>query len=144
MASAKILLAAAAAVAACAPLATPPPSPAPRGALALHGEAGVPARIGAAFHTEVARRFTGDTGMEAAAGDLTANGFICSSKGAYPQVKIGEVVAVCELPKPHGLCSDMWTVDLRLRQVTRALDFHRVAPEGRFARTCVSGASPDG
>ena len=56
----------------------------------------------------------------------------------------GGVLTVCELPKPHGLCSDKWTVDLRLKRVTRQISFHRITAEGRFARVCVAGASPDG
>ncbi len=129
--------------AACAPVTTPPVS-APTGALALHADEAVPARVNAAFAAEIAGRYLGDIGLETVVGDLTVNGFVCNARGSYPQVQPGGVLSVCELPKPHGLCSDMWTVDLKLKRVTRALSFHRVAAEGRFARSCVAGASPDG
>ena len=76
--------------------------------------------------------------------DLINNRVPAANLTARVDVKVGEVYARCELPKPHGLCSDKWAVDLRLRELTRALDFARVSSEGRFERFCASGASPNG
>ena len=130
---------------ACAPVEhAPVPAAPPPGRIELHQDARIPADIDAAFRSGIVARYIGDVGLETTAADLTANGFICHDLGAYPAVQPGGVLTVCELPKPHGLCTDMWTVDLRLKRVTRQISFHRVAAEGRFARTCVSGASPDG
>ena len=117
---------------------------APTGRLALHADRAVPAAINTAFAGEVARRYSGERGAEEVRNELIAQGFQCADIGANPDVKMGEVYAACELPKPHGLCSDKWVVDLRLKRLTRALDFARVAPEGRFERFCVAGASPNG
>lgn len=118
-----------------------PPS---SGALALHADKAVPADISAAFAREVSARYPGQHGAEAMRTALAAQGFQCADTGASPDVRVGEIYAQCTLPKPHGLCSDSWIVDLRLKGLTRALDFAQVAPEGRFARTCTNGASPDG
>lgn len=116
----------------------------PSGPIALHADKAVPAAISAAFAREVEARLSGVRGAEEARGVLMAQGFQCADAGDGPDVRVGEVYARCELPKPHGLCSDKWTVDLRLRELTRALDFARVSPEGRFERFCTNGASPDG
>lgn len=127
---------------ACAPVETAPKAPADP--LALHADKRIPADINAAFAAGIAARFAGARGAEEVSGELSRAGFICTQKGAYPEIKAGEILAVCELPKPHGLCSDKWTVTLTLRAVTRALDFHRVTTEGAFSRFCIAGASPDG
>lgn len=135
------------ALAACAtsPVETRPTStPTPSGAIALHVDKAIPADINAAFAREIAARYSGERGAEEVRNDLMSQGFQCADTGANPDVKLGEVYATCDLPKPHGLCSDKWSVDLRLKRLTRALDFARVAPEGRFERFCTSGASPNG
>lgn len=135
------------ALAACATATTdpaPPETPAQAGALALHADKAVPAEISTAFAREVAGRYPGERGAEEVRAELIAQGFQCADTGANPDVKMGEVYAACDLPKPHGLCSDKWIVDLRLRRLTRALDFARVTPEGRFERFCIAGASPNG
>ena len=119
---------------------TPPSS----GALALHAEKSVPADISASFAREIAARYGADRGAESVRNDLMAQGFQCADAGANPDVKVGEVYAACELPRPHGLCSDKWIVDLRLKRLVRAVDFARVAAEGRFERFCIAGASPNG
>lgn len=121
-----------------------PTTPQVTGPLALHAAAAVPAEISAAFAREVAGRYAGERGAEEVRNDLIAQGFQCADIGANPDVKIGEIYAACQLPKPHGLCSDKWVVDLRLKRLTRALDFARVTSEGRFERYCVAGASPNG
>ena len=113
-------------------------------ALSLHADKAVPAEISAAFAREVSARYPGQHGAEAMRTALAAQGFQCADTGANPDVKVGEVYAACTLPKPHGLCSDKWVVDLRLKQLTRALDFAQVTPEGRFERFCTNGASPNG
>ncbi len=141
----KLLLAGVLLAAACAPIETvPAPPPAPKGAVALHADARIPAQIDAAFRSEIGARYSADAGAASIVADLTQNGFICRELGAYPQVQPSELLAVCDLPKPHGLCSDMWTVDLKLKDVTGGISVQRVAAAGRFVRTCVSGASPDG
>lgn len=140
------------ALAACATsTVTPPPgeappvvAPAPTGAIALHADKAVPAEISAAFAREIAARLPGLRGAEEVRGALMGQGFQCADVSDGPDVKIGEIYARCELPKPHGLCSDKWLVDLRLKELTRALDFARVTPEGRFERFCTNGASPNG
>jgi hypothetical protein len=135
----RALLIAALALAGCA--ASTPSGPAPTGPLALHAERAAPAEISAAFAREIALRYPGELGGEAVRKDLVAQGFQCADSGASPEVRVGEIYARCDLPKPHGLCSDRWIVDLRLKGLTRALDFARVTPEGRFERSCVGGAS---
>ncbi len=144
----RVLAAAAfAALAACATSAvdTPPAeTPAPSGALALHADAAIPADISAAFAREISARYGVERGAEEVRTDLMAQGFQCADVGANPDVGLGEVYASCTQPKPHGLCSDKWVVDLRLKRLTRALDFARVTPEGRFERFCTNGASPNG
>ena len=130
---------------ACAPLGSAPEAPlAPMDEVALHQDVRLPADIDAAFRGEIATRYSVDAGVETVSNDLARSGFICRPEGVYPQVRPGGVLKVCELPKPHGLCSDMWTVDLKLKQVTGQIAVQRVTPEGRFTRTCVSGASPNG
>lgn len=119
----------------------PPPASGP---IALHADKAVPAEISAAFAREVEARLPGVRGAEEVRGVLMAQGFQCADAGDGPDVRVGEVYARCELPKPHGLCSDKWMVDLRLRGLTRALDFARVSAEGRFERFCTNGASPNG
>lgn len=130
--------------AACAPTVVAPTAPGAVGPLPLHADRAVPADIDAAFRAAVAGRYAGDIGQDAAVADLEANSFVCVDNGAYPQVRAGGVLTVCELPKPHGLCADKWTVSLRLKPVTRQVSYHRVGAEGAFARTCVAGASPEG
>lgn len=116
----------------------------PSGPIALHADKAVPAAISAAFAREVEVRLSGVRGAEEVRGVLMAQGFQCADAGDGPDVRVGEVYAHCELPKPHGLCSDKWTVDLRLRELTRAVDFARVSADGRFERFCTNGASPNG
>lgn len=130
---------------------TPPPgaappevAPAPTGQIALHADKAIPADISAAFAREIAARLPGVRGAEEVRGALMAQGFQCADAGDGPEVKIGEIYARCALPTPHGLCSDKWLVELRLKELTRAIDFARVTPEGRFERFCTNGASPNG
>lgn len=134
-------LVAALALAGCA---ASPPDVVKTGPLALHADRAAPAAISTAFAGEVARRYAGERGAEEVRNELVAQGFQCADAGANPDVSVGEIFVACDLPKPHGLCSDKWVVDLRLRRLTRALDFARVTPEGRFERFCVAGASPNG
>lgn len=143
MAIAGALLAAGCASSTIAPAPDAPTTPSTT-ALSLHADKAVPAEISAAFAQEVSARYPGQHGAEAMRTALAAQGFQCADTGANPDVKVGEVYAACTLPKPHGLCSDKWVVDLRLKQLTRALDFAQVTPEGRFERFCTNGASPNG
>jgi hypothetical protein len=113
-------------------------------ALSLHADKAIPADISAAFAREVSARYPGQHGAEAMRAALAAQGFQCADTGASPDVRVGEVYAQCTLPKAHGRCSDKWVVDLRLKQLTRALDFAQVTPEGRFERFCTNDASPNG
>lgn len=129
---------------ACAPTVSAPRAPGAQGPLPLHADRAIPADIDTAFRAAVAGRYAGDIGQDAAVADLEANGFVCLDNGAYPQIRAGGVLTVCELPKPHGLCADKWTVSLRLKRVTRQVSYHRVGAEGGFVRTCIAGASPDG
>jgi hypothetical protein len=48
------------------------------------------------------------------------------------------VIDVCERSRPAAKagCTDVWTVDLRFRNLSRALDSIRVEPVGRFTRGC--------
>lgn len=139
------------ALAACATSTVAPPGasppevpPAQTGAIALHADKAVPAEISAAFAREISARLSGVRGAEEVRGALIAQGFQCADAGDGPDVKIGEIYARCELPKPHGLCSDKWRVELRLRELTRATDFARISAEGAFERFCTNGASPNG
>lgn len=137
--------AACASLAACAASAVDTsPVAAPSGAVALHADAAIPAEISAAFAREITARYGGERGADEVRADLAAQGFQCADVGANPDVKLGEIYASCTQPKPHGLCSDTWVVDMRLKRLTRALDFARVTPEGRFERFCTNGASPNG
>lgn len=124
--------------------ATPETKPIPAERVALHADKAVPAEIAAAFRGEISERYPSDVGQDAVVADLIDQGFICEDLGVYPQVQPGGTLTQCELPKPHGLCSDKWTVALRLKRVTRQISFHRVGVEGNFERFCVAGASPNG
>lgn len=128
------------------PTGSAPPEvpPIATGPIALHADKAFPAEITAAFAREIETRLSGVRGAEEVRSMLMAQGFQCADAGDGPEVKIGDVFARCDLPKPHGLCSDKWSVDLRLRELTRALDFARVSSEGRFERFCTNGASPNG
>lgn len=140
----KRILIAALALAGCASSTVGPAETPSSTALSLHADKAIPAEISAAFAREVSTRYPGRHGAEAMRTALAAQGFQCADTGANPEVKVGEVYAACTLPKPHGLCSDKWVVDLRLKRLTRALDFAQVTPEGRFERFCTNGASPNG
>lgn len=117
--------------------------PALAGPLALHSEAGGPAEIGLAFAREVSSRFGGERRAQDLRDTLIAQGFQCTDVDGAQGVRVGEMYATCDLPTPHGLCLDRWVVEMRLTQLTRALDFVPVRPEGRFERSCTSGASPN-
>ena len=132
---------AALALAAC--VSAEPPAP-PSGAIELHAARAIPADIDAAFAGEIARRYAGAPAQDVALNDLAENGFLCNDLGEYPAVRPGQVLSTCELPRPHGLCSDKWSVALKLAPVTGAVSVHRIAAEGRFARSCIAGASPNG
>jgi hypothetical protein len=131
-------------LAACAPIVAAPPPPFSPTPIALHADRANPPDINAAFGAEVASRYPAQLSHDTVANDLAANGFLCTPRGVYPDVQPGEELTRCELPKPHGLCSDKWTVSLRLRPMLGKVSIPRVEAQGGFERFCIAGASPNG
>jgi hypothetical protein len=66
--------------------------------------------------------------------DLVRAGFTCR-KVAPVEARTDYLALACNLPRPHGLCSDRFIVDLRHAGGADA-SASRVRPEGRFLRTC--------
>lgn len=96
-----------------------------------------PARIDSQFSGEVISHFGAKAEKAKVERKLASSGFQCAdvppveARGDY-------LMARCTLPKPHGQCSDLWTVELRYA------GGDSIAPHGTFRRDCVPPAAPNG
>lgn len=98
------------------------------------------ADIEARFSQALTARYGERPGAEAVKRDLQKQGFLCRDVPPV-EARTDYLVAACELPKPRGLCSDLFVVSLRFVGNSRALDHTRVRPDGSFERTCVKPAA---
>lgn len=126
-----IILALAVAATACA--ASPP-----RPDLTASAGTAPAAEIDAAFRQSLALRFGVDAGREAVLAELAQSGFTCAARAPAIGSARDAVLDVCERTRPAAKagCTDAWTVDLRFRNLSRALDSVRLEPVGRFIRAC--------
>ncbi|MBU6372354.1 MAG: hypothetical protein KJS97_06450 [Alphaproteobacteria bacterium] len=137
-----------AALAACVTPPTPDPAPAsapppaaepPRATSALldftADERDVEA-IGARFAGSVTARYGPRAAIDTVRKDLEGQGFLCRDVPPVER-RTDYLVAACEKPKPHGLCSDLFVISLRYAGggVTNGLF---VRSDGSFERSCVT------
>jgi hypothetical protein len=96
-----------------------------------------PARIDSLFAEEIITHFGAKAKKAKVEKRLEGVGFRCAdvppveARGDY-------LIARCTRPKPHGLCTDSWNVELRY-----AGD-DSIAPHGTFRRACIAVATPNG
>jgi hypothetical protein len=96
------------------------------------------AEIDAAFRESLALRYGANAGRDGVRTDLAAADFVCAERTAPIGATSDAVIDVCERSRPAAKagCTDTWSVDLRFRNLSRALDSVRIEPVGRFARKC--------
>jgi hypothetical protein len=110
----------------------------PRPDLAASAGTAPAAEIDASFRQSLALRFGAGAGRDAVLGDLNQAGFTCSVRAPAIGAALDTVIDVCTRSRPAAKagCLDQWSVDLRFKNLSRALDSTRVAPVGRFTRSC--------
>jgi hypothetical protein len=96
------------------------------------------AEIDASFRQSLALRYGVSAGREAVLADLSQSAFTCAVRGPEVGAARDSVIDICTRTRPAAKagCTDTWTVDLRFKNLSRALDSTRVEPVGRFARSC--------
>jgi hypothetical protein len=110
----------------------------PRPPLIASAGAAPAAEMDAVFRQSLALRYGTNAGRDAVRADLAASDFACVERAAPIGAPPDAVIDVCTRTRPAAKagCTDAWTVDLRFRNLSRALDSVRIAPVGRFARSC--------
>lgn len=94
--------------------------------------------ISAQFASRVSARYGLARAVDVTS-DLERAGFACRAV-APVEARTDYLVATCDLPRPHGFCSDRFVVDLRHAGGSDEATA-RVRADGRFMRACtVPGA----
>lgn len=91
-------------------------------------------KIGARFAASVTARYGARAAVESVTADLRSLGFLCRDVPPVER-RTDYLVAACEAPRPHGLCSDLFVISLRYAGggVTNGLF---VRSDGSFERSC--------
>lgn len=91
-------------------------------------------KIGARFAASVTARYGPRTPVESVTADLRSLGFLCRDVPPVER-RTDYLVAACEAPRPHGLCSDLFVISLRYGGggVSNGLF---VRSDGSFERSC--------
>lgn len=118
---------------------SPPPAEPPRqtsALLDLSADGRDVEAISQQFAASVTARFGPRAAVDAVTTDLQGQGFLCRDVPPVER-RTDYLVAACELPRPHGLCSDLFVVSLRYAGggVSNGLF---VRADGSFQRSCVA------